>query len=208
MCLARSTASGGVSPADEGAAEVRSKPSREDVTAKNAEPRLESISGATPGDVETIAALEEQSLEERTHAERMSEWLVQRVGSIRFVAAQIALIGSWIALNLGAVPGVAPFDPFPFGVLAVLLGAEAVLIGVFVLISQNRMTRDANRRAHLTLQISILAERETTEILRIVSDLAGGKGAAARHKTHLKRLAKRTHLKSLAREIEAKVPAR
>lgn len=197
-----------MSPADEGATEVRSKPSSGDATAKNAEPRLESISGAAPGDVEAVASLEAQSLGERTHAERMSEWLVQRVGSIRFVVAQVVWIGAWIALNLGAVPSVAPFDPFPFGVLALLLGGEAVLIGIFVLTSQNRMARDANRRAHLTLQISILAERETTEILRIVSDLARGKGAGARHKTHLKRLAKRTHLKSLAREIEAKVPAR
>jgi len=187
---------------------VGSKPSREDVTPKNTEPRLESISAAAPGDVETIAALEAQSLEERTHAERMSEWLVQQVGSIRFVIAQVVWIGAWVSLNLGAVPSVAPFDPFPFGVLALMLGVQAVLIGIFVLISQNRMARDANRRAHLTLQISILAERETTEILRIVSDLARGKGAAARHKTHLKRLSKRTHLKSLAREIEAKVPAR
>jgi uncharacterized membrane protein len=83
-----------------------------------------------------------------------------------------------------------------------------VFIGIFVPISQNRMARDANRRAHLTLKIAILAERETTEILRIVSDLARSKGMAARSKAHIKRLAKRTHLKSLAREIEEKVPKR
>lgn len=169
-------------------------------------PTAESIAEAQPTDVETIAAMEERSLAERTHVERISEWVVQRVGSLRFVAAHVAWVGVWIAMNMGAVPSIRPFDPFPFGILALMLAGEAVFIGIFVLISQNRMARDANRRAHLTLQISILAERETTEILRILSNLTRAKGEAARSKAHLERLAKRTHLKSLAREIEEKVP--
>jgi uncharacterized membrane protein len=159
-----------------------------------------------PSDVETIAAMEEDSLSQRTPAERISEWVLQRIGSLRFVAAHVAWIGVWIAANIWLVAGIEPFDPFPFGVLALMLGIEAVFIGIFVLISQNRMARDANRRAHLALQVAILAERETTEILRIVSDLERAKGAASRSKAHIKRLARRTHLKSLAREIDKKVP--
>jgi uncharacterized membrane protein len=50
------------------------------------------------------------------------------------------------------------FDPFPFGILTLLLAAESVFLTIFVLISQNRMAREAERRSHLDLQVGMLAE--------------------------------------------------
>jgi len=54
------------------------------------------------------------------------------------------------------------FDPFPFGILALVISSESVVLTIFVLISQNRMARQAEKRSHLDLQVGMLAEQELT----------------------------------------------
>ncbi|HEY9012786.1 MAG TPA: DUF1003 domain-containing protein, partial [Devosia sp.] len=49
---------------------------------------------------------------------------------------------------------------------------EAIFVSTFVLISQNRMSEAAERRAQLDLQISLLAEHETTRLMTLVSAIA------------------------------------
>ena len=78
----------------------------------------------------------------------------------------------WIGINLDLVPGVAPFDPFPFTFLMMLVSLEAIFLALFVLASQNRLARQADKRSHLDLQIDLLAEREMTAVLRLLRDLA------------------------------------
>jgi len=41
-----------------------------------------------------------------------------------------------------------------------------------VLITQNRMTRQADKRANLDLQISLLAEHEVTRLITLVKEIA------------------------------------
>jgi Protein of unknown function (DUF1003) len=64
------------------------------------------------------------------------------------------------------------FDPYPFSLLTLLVSLEAILLTGFVLISQDRMTKRADRRAHLDLQVNLLAEQELTAILRVVCLIA------------------------------------
>jgi uncharacterized membrane protein len=45
---------------------------------------------------------------------------------------------------------------------------EAILLSIFVLINQNRLTRQADRRAHLDLQVNLLAEQESTRTLELL----------------------------------------
>jgi len=49
---------------------------------------------------------------------------------------------------------------------------EAIFISTFVLISQNRMAANDDKRADLNLQISLLAEQEATRLLTLVSAIA------------------------------------
>jgi len=65
----------------------------------------------------------------------------------------VIIVAGWIAANLNLIPGVRAFDPFPFGILALFVSSESVFLTIFVLISQNRMSRQAERRAHLDLQV-------------------------------------------------------
>jgi uncharacterized membrane protein len=80
--------------------------------------------------------------------------------------------GAWVTVNAGAVRGIHPFDPFPFPFLTMTVSLEAIFLALFVLASQNRLTRQADMRSHLDLQIDLLAEREMTAVLQLLQDIA------------------------------------
>ena len=90
---------------------------------------------------------------------------------MRFVYLHAALYGLWIVANLGWVPGVRPWDP-SFVILAMIASVEAIFLSTFILITQNRMAAQADRRAELDLQVSLLAEAEITKLVALVSEIA------------------------------------
>ena len=75
-------------------------------------------------------------------------------------------------MNAGAIRGIRPFDPFPFPLLTTTVSLEAIFLALFVLASQNRLARQADKRSHLDLQIDLLAEREMTAVLQLLQDIA------------------------------------
>src|SRR6201999_1325045 len=93
-------------------------------------------------------------------------------GSISFVVVHGFLIGGWVLLNLHPVFRLRPWDPFPFMFLGSVLSIEAIFLSTFVLIKQSRMSRRADDRAHLDLQINLLAEREMTLMLRLLQHIS------------------------------------
>jgi len=101
----------------------------------------------TQRNIEAIAKLEEEALDRRTAAEHASDTIVKSIGSTPFLLLHVLLVGIWSTVNLNLITGVKAFDPFPFSILALLLAAESVFLTIFVLISQNRMAREAERRS-------------------------------------------------------------
>jgi len=77
---------------------------------------------------------------------------------------QCALIVIWVAVNKSL-----SFDPFPYPLLSLFLCGEAVILSSFVLIRQNRTELINNRRNHLDLQINLLAEKEVTKVLQLLT---------------------------------------
>ena len=67
------------------------------------------------------------------------------------------MVLGWIAINIGIISGLTPFDPFPFGLLTLIVSTEGVLLALIILISQNRMIRQADRRSHLVFFTDLLA---------------------------------------------------
>jgi len=105
------------------------------------------------------------------------------------------------------IPGVAAFDPFPFGVLALIVSSESVFLTVFVLISQSRMARQADRRSHLGLQVSILSEQELTTILQMLQKLCQHMGVNVdSSKQEVQSFSKTTEIHKLASELDEKLP--
>jgi uncharacterized membrane protein len=73
-----------------------------------------------------LPKLEHDALARRTPTERVSEVITKLVGNMGFLVAQVILISSWSLANLHLLPRLKPFDPFPFGILALIVSSESV----------------------------------------------------------------------------------
>jgi uncharacterized membrane protein len=119
--------------------------------------------------------------------ERAAERITRFAGSMPFVWLHAFMFGSWVAINLGVIPGVAPFDP-TFVVLAMVASVEAIFLSTFILITQNRMQAQADRRADLNLQISLLAEHEITRLVEMTAEIGRRMDIASAKKPELEEL--------------------
>lgn len=102
--------------------------------------------------------------------DRIAAAISRFAGSMRFVYLHVLIFGGWILWNSGWLP-VRPFDP-SLVVLAMAASVEAIFLSTFVLITQNRMAAQADKRADLDLQISLLAEHEITRLISLVTRIA------------------------------------
>ena len=120
--------------------------------------------------------------------ERLADGITRFTGSMRFVCLHLVLFGLWIIMNLPGVP-LPHFDP-TFVVLAMVASVEAIFLSTFILMTQNRMTAQAERRADLDLQISLLAEHEITRLITLTTAIAARLGIDASRDPELAELAK------------------
>jgi uncharacterized membrane protein len=128
-----------------------------------------------------MARMQERRRLEEANAslsERVSDAITRFAGSMTFVVIHAIAYGTWLAINLGAIPGIKPFDP-SFVVLAMEASVEAIFLSTFVLISQNRMMGAAAKQSDLDLQINLLAEHELTRMVSLVDAMAKKMGVDA-----------------------------
>jgi uncharacterized membrane protein len=134
---------------------------------------MESPFGLSQALERNIQALADRRAAERaaaTRQERLAAAITRFSGSMVFVYLHLALVGIWVAVNTG-LTSIAPFDP-SFVILATVASVEAIFLSTFVLISQNRMQAEADRRADLDLHISLLTEHEVTKLAELVAAMA------------------------------------
>jgi uncharacterized membrane protein len=124
----------------------------------------------------------------RSREQRVADAITRFTGSMPFVYLHAAVFGGWLIFNLGVIPRVRPWDPFPFVMLAMIASVEAIFLSTFVLISQNRMGALADQRADLDVQINLLTEHEVTKLIATVSAIAGKLGIDERVRTELRPL--------------------
>ena len=150
------------------------------------------------------ALLARRADEERAkvRSERIADRVTGFTGSMRFVYIHLALFGAWVLVNLGIVPGLPRFDP-SFVILAMVASVEAIFLSTFVLISQNRMSELADKRADLDLQISLLSEHEISRMLSLVQQVAERMGIDEALDPELDELARDVHPEMVLDNIEA-----
>src|SRR4051812_33268312 len=159
--------------------------------------------------IEKVVQLEEEEERHRSFADRFPEMIGSFAGSVAFVVCQLAFVGLWAVANSGVIPGLPAFDPFPYSLLSGVLGLESVLLTAFVLIRQNRMSLMADRRSHLDLQISLLAEKETTKIIQMLERMSQQMGIGQHVTDHeSKELGQTTAVEGLAQEFKDKLDDR
>jgi uncharacterized membrane protein len=140
------------------------------------EPAQDRAPTSVAENIDKMAQVENDALRPRSHRQAVTEAIGGFAGTVCFAVLQLAVSVGWILMNAGLVPGVSPFDPFPYPLLSSITSSEAVLLTAFVLMKQNRMSAVADRRDHLDLQVNLLTERETTRIIQMLDRLSSHLG--------------------------------
>jgi CRP/FNR family transcriptional regulator, cyclic AMP receptor protein len=109
----------------------------------------------------------------RTEVMKIADWIAAASGSIPFLLVHCVLFFVWIILNVGALahPPLGGWDPFPFGLLTMVVSLEAIILSVFVLLSQNRQAARERVRNDIEYQINLKAELEIAHMHEKVDDM-------------------------------------
>lgn len=157
--------------------------------------------------IHAIARLERQARQFRKWPDRIGAGVTRAAGTMVFVGIHALWFAVWIAANVQLLPGVRVFDPYPFSFLTLVVSLEAIFLSVFVLISQNRMSREADRRAQLELQVNLLAEEENTATLEMLRRICEHLGLEVPEEAEVQRLSERTDIDRLAAELDKRLPS-
>ena len=160
------------------------------------------MSSALERNIQALELRRQREEVEATIEERIAEAITRFTGSMLFVYLHLVFFGFWIVANLGWVPGVPSWDP-SFVVLAMMASVEAIFLSTFVLISQNRMSAAADKRADLDLHISLLAEHEVTKLVSLVSAIADRMGVETQVDTELDEIKRDVAPEAVLDKIEA-----
>ena len=113
----------------------------------------------------------EEIQDKRTTVQKTADWIAEFSGSISFLVLHIVIFTAWIVLNLGWIPGIPVFDPFPYGLLTMSVSLEAIFLSVFVLLSQNRQAAKDRIRADIEYDVNLKAELEIAHLHEKVDHL-------------------------------------
>jgi len=133
--------------------------------------KREEVSEPLANNVEALMKRREQEAAQEIITERIAARMADFTGSVWSVLVHGVAFGLWILINVGLLPIFEPWDP-TLVVLAMIASVEAIFLSTFVLMNQRRQARLDEDRAELTLQISLLAEHETTKIASLLVAIA------------------------------------
>lgn len=153
--------------------------------------------------IQAIMALEREIRGKRSLLDRITDGVSSLASSPAFIFAHLIWFALWLGFN---TLGGATFDRYPFNLLTLAVSLEAIVLTGFVLMAQSRMTQQADKRAHLDLQINLLAEQELTAILKLQCLLAERAGIeVADIDPRLDQLRNRTDVQRLAATLESEM---
>jgi uncharacterized membrane protein len=151
--------------------------------------------------IHTIENIRKNTKNQRSAEERVADVITDISGRMYFVYFHAIWFTVWIVINLGLF-GFKPFDPFPFGLLTMIVSLEAIFLSTFVLISQNRLSAEADRRADLDLQMNLLAEHELTRVLQMLDAIQDKLGIENETDAELSDLEKNVQPQDVIKEID------
>jgi uncharacterized membrane protein len=161
----------------------------------------------TQSHIDSIAKQEMDFMEKRTLSERAGDGVAGFAGSLAFVLVHALMVLTWILVNSRGVGAIPRFDPYPFSLLGMIVAIEAVVLSSFILMRQNRMTKRAERRDHLNLQIDLIAEKEITKLLQMVRAISAHMGLKQFvEDEELKEFAQSTSVETLTQRIDDTLP--
>ena len=166
------------------------------------------VQSEVPADrgIRDVAHLESTAFHTRSRVDHVASTITRWAGSANALVAHAIWFFVWVMLNTGALKFVEPFDPFPFSLLTTIVSLEAIFLTLFVLISQNRMSQQADKRAELDLQVNLLAEKEDTMVLKILHEISSHLGVKGGASKELRELLKETRIDELSSKLDRALP--
>jgi len=116
----------------------------------------------------TLRSIKAKADAKRTLSDKVADWMTMRFGSMTFLLFNTVLFVSWLLINTNHVAWIPVFDPFPFSLLTTIVSLEAIMLAIFVLVSQNRNMKVDDLREEVHLQINLIAEKEITKVMKMV----------------------------------------
>ena len=95
--------------------------------------------------------------------QRVADWIAWFSGSMSFLLLNLIWFVVWVAINTLSL-GIPAFDPYPFGLLTMIVSLEAIFLSCFVLISQNRQAEKDHVRSDIEYEVNIKAELEVAHL--------------------------------------------
>lgn len=141
----------------------------------------------------------------RTTPERLADWMTSHAGSIVFLLFNVLVFVLWVLINTDQIKGIPSFDPFPFSLLTTIVSLEAIILAVFVLISQNRNSKVDDLREETNLQINLIEEREMIKLMKMLAILLERQGVDLSQDPELKKLIKPISEEEIEKRLEKEI---
>lgn len=138
---------------------------------EKADPKNSNTTNQSERRRQLFKSFEAKSLHSRSFLTQIADDLTNIFGSTSFLFLNTLLFFFWIILNLGFVENVEPWDPFPFGLLTMVVSLEAIFLSIFVLVAQNRSSAVNAIREEVHLRVNLIAEEEITKILEVLAEI-------------------------------------
>jgi uncharacterized membrane protein len=110
--------------------------------------------------------INEEAEDNRTRVMKAADWISEFSGSLPFLFLHCVLFLVWILLNTGPLARTAlgGWDRFPYGLLTMCVSLEAIILSVFVLLSQNRQVARDRVRNDIEYRVNLKAELEIAHL--------------------------------------------
>ncbi len=172
---------------------------------KNFTEQIPTFPGVLNASRRMIRSMKAKADAKRTFSEKFADWITTRTGSITFFILNILWFTAWIVINLEFIPGIKAFDPYPFGLLTTIVSLEAIVLAIFVLISQNRQAMVDDLREEVDLQVDIITEQELTKLLRILIVYLEKNGMDLTQDKELESMLKPTNMEKIESALEKQI---
>ncbi len=149
-------------------------------------------------------AIKAQHSGEQTRMQVAASWLTNLASSTGFFVFHVVAFAGWLLWN-SPFSGLPQFDPFPFGLLTMIVSLEAIFLSIFVLMSQGRESRIGELREELTLQVNLRIEEEVTKTLHLVAGLYTRMGHTLGNDPDLKEMLKPLDPRQMEREVTEQI---
>lgn len=138
----------------------------------------------------------------KSRSDKVAVFVVEILGSIKFLFFCLLLFTLWICWNVNLLPGLKPFDPFPFPILEMTVSLFAIILSVSVLINQNRQGRIEKIRQQVDFEVNVRAEGEVTKVLTMLHEIHQKLGLNTVADKELEEMKEATDIKQIHHTID------